>query len=762
MSRIHRGLLLAILLAAFGLRLFRLPDANIWWDEGLAVWAARMPLVDMMRWTASDVHPPLYFALLHVWRMPLGDSEFAVRLLSAMAGTLTVAAVWSLGRVLFPRRPTVGLLAAFMLALARFPIWWSQEARMYMLGGLLFTLGLYFTVRLRRRPTWPVRIGYLLSTIAGLWTLYTLAFALIIQGVYWLGTLRSLAWPERWRRLVAWAGYQVVVLAAFLPWLIYALPRMHAWSVQVPFRAGTYLQLYATLIWVGTSTHVERYGWLIGVLGVVVLLGIVIGWKRWPESRDGWGLLLLALVIPPLVIWFVTTMPHFGYSPKPEARYLLPFTPPIYLLLVAALVVLLTLIRGPWSRFVVVALVVVGLVLGQGLSLKAYYAQRYLTDDYRSLSWTLAAYYQPDDGVFLHTDQPWPVFAYYWPHAFQGWPNGQDADPASVEHWLKPVWEAHQALWLVVNEDALRADPQRLVEAWLAERAVAQHAWRFGPKRLILYARTSTRGQDLLALNPQWTPPPPRQPLAVDGVQVMGWEQPLRRVRRGDYAHVAVTLAGKPKPNTATWTLSLGGQSRELRLPSGRGPIRQVVTFLPRPGGPSGRVPYRLDTGQQRVEMGWVTLLPEAPLSSTNRPPQHPLEATFGDPPLVRLLGYDLTGEARPGGELRLTLHWQVEHPTEVSYKVFVHLIGSDGRPAAQGDAFPMQGKYPTTAWQPGEYLLDTYTLALPPQLPAGDYPLRIGFYDPVTGQRLSPVRDAQGHAQAHDQISLQVVHISE
>lgn len=55
--------LVATLLLAFALRVWGLDDRNIWWDEGLATWAARLPVAAILNWTAHDVHPPLYFLL---------------------------------------------------------------------------------------------------------------------------------------------------------------------------------------------------------------------------------------------------------------------------------------------------------------------------------------------------------------------------------------------------------------------------------------------------------------------------------------------------------------------------------------------------------------------------------------------------------------------------------------------------------------------------------------------------------------------------
>ncbi len=759
--------LLAIILLSFAARIFRLPDANIWWDEGIAVWQARLPIVEMMRWTAVDVHPPLYFGLLHFWRMFVGESEFAVRFLSALIGVLSVVWLWSFGRLLFPARRKVALLAASWLALSRFDVWWSQEARMYALGGLLFIISLYFTVRLHRHPDWSARIGYLLSTVAALYTLYLLAFTLVIEGLFWLGTLRRLSGSDRWKRLGEWTLYQVIVLVAFAPWLFYAVPRMRAWSVQTSFDPAIFLNLYGVLLLVGESTHIERYQTLTVLVFLLVMAGVAMGWMRYARDRTREGLLILflTLIVPPVAVWGATTMPRsFGYSPKPEARYLLPFALPFYLLAAWAFSALLELLpRSRWMRALAASLLALILV-GQGIALHAYYQGRYLRDDYKSVSAAIAAHKQDGDAVFLHTDRPWPVFAFHWPHDFRGWPYGENATARSVEYWLKPQWEAHEGVWLVVNEDALRADRDQLVEKWFSQRAQAQHEWRFGSKRLIFFARTDSRARTLLALAPGWNPPVPKRPLTASHLRLIGWEQPLVRIKAGDLAHVAITLQREALAASAPLTLTLGAHplsQAHATVPSGAGPVRLTLS-LPIPATSDGWQPYILQMDGRRAVEGQVQIIARETPSHGRQSvrPQHVLTASFGNPPLAHLLGYDLTGVPAPGHAVTLTLYWRVENPTTISYKVFVHLIGADGRPAAQGDDFPLAGERPTTSWLPGEILMDVYKVKLPPSLPPGDYPLRIGFYDPVSGVRLAPVRDSLGRPQADDQLQLDVLHI--
>ncbi len=110
--------------------------------------------------------------------------------------------------------------------------------------------------------------------------------------------------------------------------------------------------------------------------------------------------------------------------------------------------------------------------------------------------------------------------------------------------------------------------------------------------------------------------------------------------------------------------------------------------------------------------------------------------AQFGD--LAILAGYEVgAAPVRPGEELSLALYWRAEGTTATGYTVFVHLVGPDGEIVAQRDQPPAAGSRPTTGWLPGEIIADDYSLTVPAGAPAGLYRLRLGIYDPATGERL-------------------------
>ena len=82
------ALVLLATLAGLALRLVRWDFQPLWWDEGYSVWFATHTLDQMAALTAQDIHPPLYYALLHGWTLILGAGPLAFRSFSVVAGVL--------------------------------------------------------------------------------------------------------------------------------------------------------------------------------------------------------------------------------------------------------------------------------------------------------------------------------------------------------------------------------------------------------------------------------------------------------------------------------------------------------------------------------------------------------------------------------------------------------------------------------------------------------------------------------------------------
>ncbi|MEW5959471.1 MAG: hypothetical protein AB1801_17240, partial [Chloroflexota bacterium] len=117
------------------------------------------------------------------------------------------------------------------------------------------------------------------------------------------------------------------------------------------------------------------------------------------------------------------------------------------------------------------------------------------------------------------------------------------------------------------------------------------------------------------------------------------------------------------------------------------------------------------------------------------RLPQVPVRAELGG--RIELLGYSYTPLQPGASALKIQLHWQSRRRLAQNYTMFVQLLDRQGQRVTGWDSQPLNGQYPTSAWQPGEVVVDDIELPIPAGLAPGDYRLVTGMYDLDTGQRL-------------------------
>ena len=120
---------IAFALTAAGavLRLSTLNTRSFWLDEATSVRQAGWSIPVMLEWMAHNVHPPLFHTLLHFWMVAFGRAELVVRLFSVMWGLAAIPLVYWAARSFYDRRTS--LIAAAVVTLSPFFIWYAQEAR---------------------------------------------------------------------------------------------------------------------------------------------------------------------------------------------------------------------------------------------------------------------------------------------------------------------------------------------------------------------------------------------------------------------------------------------------------------------------------------------------------------------------------------------------------------------------------------------------------------------------------------------------------
>lgn len=740
-----------ILLLAFLVRILRLGDANVWWDEALAVWAVRKNILETTLWTAGDVHPPLYFWTLWGWVRLVGETEFAMRMLSVCWGVLTVAAVYALGARVSGR--LTGSLAALLTSLARFHVWWSQEMRMYVLAGLLCVLSLYFFLRWLRHwqddpaPAGHRRVlllGYVLVSTGALYTIFLTGAILLVENSV---VLVKLFLPGKGKRgfLAEWVVAQVLIAVPVAAWLWLSWGRMQSWSVTEPIGPALFTQIYATLLTTGVSTDIGR------VLGYVVAPFVVLGagavlYLRGGCRRERGGLLaaltlLLSWSLPALAIYLATLPRSLFYTPKVEARYFLPFAAPFWVLLAWAV----TIIGRRWRVIGVVCLAGL-LVLWVGF-LPGHYEDRILRDELQSMVRAILSQAEPGDVVVLDSGSRYPIFDYYYgrvpyegdrPGVVEMRPKGETLTMSDAGALLN---SQAGRIWLA-EVDVNLSDPERLARTWLDERYPLVLSHGYGHNALFLYDETNAAP----ALLPEYVPATSLSVAIADGV-LGGYEQPVDEFAPGDQVHVALYWDAAPSQATRVTLRDAAGRLIMAAMTSAATPgvaLRQQVDFGLAEGTPAGE--YAVCLGEAERPLGSLSVVRTSPVFGPG--PDVKVDAAFADD--IVLEGFTLRSPggsalktAKAGDEIILDLFWRADETVSADLIAFAHVLGQAYNPTTLGpvwgqhDSRPSYGGCPTLVWRTGDQILDRHIIILDEAAPAGEYGVEVGLYDAGTGNRL-------------------------
>lgn len=214
-------LILLIVLLGLILRIYDLGGESLWYDEVYSIEISRSDFTGIIKEILyqSDNNPPLYYFILHIWMALFGDSEEAVRLLSALIGSVSIFIIFALGRLLYNKH--TGLIAALILAISVYQIQYSQEARAYALMSCLSLLSVYFFVKLSYKADFKNSVGYVLSSFLLIYTHYFGALIIIAQNIYFFSIFLIDRDKSPRCDLKRWIALQAILALLSMPEIIF-------------------------------------------------------------------------------------------------------------------------------------------------------------------------------------------------------------------------------------------------------------------------------------------------------------------------------------------------------------------------------------------------------------------------------------------------------------------------------------------------------------------------------------------------------------
>ena len=764
-----RWTMVVLVLVAFGLGIYNLGGREFWLDEALSANVSGLGWAGAIAHLRSSPfeHPPFYFLTLNLWQQLVGTTEFALRFFSLLWGVLFVPLLYVVTRRLASER--LGLLAALLATISPFLVAHSQEARMYtMLPCLALLALLTFWNGLERedQPVWW--LAYLAVMTLGAFTHYLFVLVWIAIALYLLlDYLRRR--KVRWWAIAA-QGLPLLVAGVWLAssqGLRDSLLRMAQGEAIFSLSYKLNKIMPALLLAEMEAQQPPPGAYVLMALAwLLILLGVWWSKRARVLGDRAWLLLVLTLVVPlaaALVVPYGVLGRHLGYILIPGFIFM-------------ALGLLALRRRGM-------------LALGAGVLIVMLLSSLGLVTHYTSSSGSFGqamAYIdrrgQPGDSLIVSQPLQQHVAAYYneqeWPIQYLP-PTAHPPTADGVDKTLRALSQKHERLWLG-PAGAWTADPEYLVEQWLVANAFpVEKVWFPDSSSVILYL-TSHEGltpvevgdwnwEGRIGLNGLLA-----SPLRVhvgDALRFLfSWQAgtgidgryEVRLQLVDEQGSVWAERRGEPCGGwcpTDDWSGNAFVQDQHaLVIPPGTPPgaYRLEVAWLPLDGGSPLQAEqngHRAD----RVSLTEVMILPDGlPQEPWDLP--NPLQVTFGGE--VALLGYEpALAQVQPGGSLLLETHWRAEGAPSADHALVMELVDDSGQVAATLSSV-LTPSYPTSRWQPGQYLRGQQRLYLPGTLAPGRYSLRIALVSPE-GERLAAAGQASRPARLRDgELAVATVHV--
>lgn len=394
-----------ILTAGLILRVFKL-DQSLWLDEAINVtFVKNLNLKSLIfEYAIGDFHPPLYHIFLRGWVLLFGTSEIAVRLPSVILGLATVYVAYLICRKLFEEK--TALISATLIATSPLHIYYSQEARMYMLAAFFASLSVYFFVSILKKETLVSWFGFVASTTLMLYSDY-LPYLLLPAYVSYLLIFKNNIHKSALKTFIP---AFILILVLVSPWFLVfpkqlaaglsAASMSPAWAAVVGSSQAKDLLVAFVKFVIGRISNDNNlvYALLFAPAGVIFAFLLTLSFFRMNYGRAFlWFFLLVPTLSAFLISFFV---PVFAY-------FRLIFVLPAFYILIA---VSINLVNWPkFNRFFLTLVLAINLI-----SLGIYFSNtKFQRENWKGATAYLHSAAANDSIVLFEASDPFSPFDYY-------------------------------------------------------------------------------------------------------------------------------------------------------------------------------------------------------------------------------------------------------------------------------------------------------------------------------------------------------------
>ena len=293
------------------LRLLVWLNYSYWHDEALWILVTKNGLNGLWGYPALQLAKPPFFGLLVYFWAFLGNSELVLRLLPLLLGFLLIIMIYKAGCHFFDK--DTGLIAALLVAISPFNIYYSQELSHYTLTALLALGSLYYMSYALTSEKISYWVRYVLFTLLTLYTIYTAGFLLIAMNLYFFTI-----YGFKSKKLLKWLISQGVVLCVYSILMLHMLPKQLAFFQDRPYAvdwiSGNSLHhiiQFFRVLYLGYNAQMYVYILASIVLFPISLFGIICSFQK--NKKD--TMLFLFWIFVPLTCAILShpIIPTFTY-----------------------------------------------------------------------------------------------------------------------------------------------------------------------------------------------------------------------------------------------------------------------------------------------------------------------------------------------------------------------------------------------------------------------------------------------------------------
>jgi 4-amino-4-deoxy-L-arabinose transferase-like glycosyltransferase len=379
----------AILFLSLVLRFVGITRQSFWIDELISVLSISVGFDSLFNELYSGVNllPPVFDYALKLWTVIFGQSQLAIRAFSAVLGTALVFVSYKTARLFLERR--TAWLTALMVAISPYGLYYSQEARCYMLLAVLLTTAIYCLVRTLNEGGRRYYLAWLAFNILSFYTHIYAVLGFAAQAAF-VFLRRPVGNYPRKPCIKLIAGFSVIGLAC-VPWLLFTLNVLMGhfdgtkalggdsflgslaygfYSITYGFSLGPSLE---ELRYLKSLKEVfSEYGIITVTASLSAGIIFVAGWVRLRAMRDARAFIALQLFVPLVMALGMLVLTPLSF----RSRYIVmafPFIAVFYSLG----------IQQMWEKAFGKIVVAVFIFL-IGLSVANYYSEpKYWREDYR-------------------------------------------------------------------------------------------------------------------------------------------------------------------------------------------------------------------------------------------------------------------------------------------------------------------------------------------------------------------------------------------